>query len=112
MPWRWRALLWGLRRTQLRNNEIALIAAGTAVGVAIGFGVIVIQFLVQRLHELTFAVPHGRHLSEGAPEHDFLTAKLATARFYADNILAEADGLAAQVTRGGESLLALSAEQF
>ena len=42
----------------------------------------------------------------------FLKAKLATARFYADNILAEADGLATQITRGGESLLALPAELF
>ena len=58
------------------------------------------------------ALAARRHLSEGAPERDFLTAKLATARFYADNILAEADGLAAQVTRGGESLLAMTAEQF
>ena len=58
------------------------------------------------------ALAARRRLGEGAPERDFLTAKLATARFYADNILAEADGLAGQVTRGGESLLGLAPEQF
>ena len=58
------------------------------------------------------ALAARRRLGEGAPERDFLTAKLATARFYADNILAEADGLAGQVTSGGESLLGLAPEQF
>ena len=53
-----------------------------------------------------------RRLSERSGDEGFLKAKLATARFYADNILAEADGLAAQITRGGESLLALPAELF
>jgi hypothetical protein len=58
------------------------------------------------------ALAARRRLGEGAPARDFLAAKLATARFYADNILAEADGLAAQVTSGGESLLGLAPEQF
>jgi chloride channel protein, CIC family len=66
---RWRALLRGLRRKNLRNNEVALIVASAALGVVIGLGVIVIQDLVQRIHELGFAIPAGRHLSEGvAPD--------------------------------------------
>src|SRR6267154_662123 len=61
---RWRLLLRGLRRKNLRNNEVALIMASAALGLAIGLGVIVIQVLVQRIHELSFAIPPGTHLSE------------------------------------------------
>ena len=56
----------------------------------------------------------SRRLSE-APRsgtEGFLTAKLATARFYADNILAQAEGLAAQIIRGSPPVLALAAEDF
>jgi alkylation response protein AidB-like acyl-CoA dehydrogenase len=53
-----------------------------------------------------------RRQSQGEAESGFLAAKLATARFYADNILTQADGLAAQVTRGGASVLALPPELF
>jgi chloride channel protein, CIC family len=62
---RWRALLRGLRRRNLRNNEIALIVASGTLGVVVGLGVIIIQVLVQRIHEVSFAIPVGRHLSEG-----------------------------------------------
>jgi CIC family chloride channel protein len=61
---RWRLLLRGLRRKNLRNNEVALIMASAALGLAIGLGVIVIQVLVQRIHEVSFAIPPGTHLSE------------------------------------------------
>jgi hypothetical protein len=49
---------------------------------------------------------------EGMPGKGFLTAKLATARFYADNILVQAEGLAAQIMRGSPPALALAAEDF
>jgi chloride channel protein, CIC family len=62
---RWRLLLRGLRRQNLRNNEVALIIASAALGVAIGLGVILIQMLVQQIHEVSFAIPPGTHLSEG-----------------------------------------------
>jgi len=39
-------------------------------------------------------------------------AKLATARFYADNILVQSEGLAAQVLRGGPTVLGLPADLF
>jgi len=49
---------------------------------------------------------------EGVPGKAFLMAKLATARFYADNILVQAEGLAAQIMRGSPPALALAAEDF
>ncbi len=59
------------------------------------------------------ALAAQRRLSEGGNDQAaFLRAKLGTARFYADNVLAEADALAVQILRGGESLLAMPAEQF
>jgi hypothetical protein len=43
---------------------------------------------------------------------DFCTAKIATARFYAEHILPQASGLASAVTGGSASVLALSESQF
>ena len=43
----------------------------------------------------------------GAANGDFLRSKIATARFYADNLLPQSDGLARMVTGGGASTLAL-----
>ena len=79
-----------------------------------------------RRRAVSAAVRHGRrrlgHGHGGSRRHRrlaardgdpaFNEAKLVTARFYADNILAQAEGLAAQIMRGGESLLALPAELF
>ena len=50
----------------------------------------------------------------GAPEGDekFLTAKIQTARFYAEALLPQAASLAQIVTAAGESSLRLTAEQF
>ncbi|MCB0056530.1 MAG: acyl-CoA dehydrogenase C-terminal domain-containing protein, partial [Caldilineaceae bacterium] len=42
----------------------------------------------------------------------FHGAKLATARFYAEQIMPQADALLKIVRSGGSSILALSAEQF
>ena len=42
----------------------------------------------------------------------FYSAKLATARFYADHVLVAAQGLAAEVLNGGASVLALDESQF
>ena len=43
---------------------------------------------------------------------DFLRAKIATARFYADALLPQASALAHTIVHGGESALALAAEEF
>ncbi len=58
------------------------------------------------------ALVAARHLREGTGDARFLRAKLVTARFYADNLLPQAPALARSVVHGGESALALSAEQF
>jgi alkylation response protein AidB-like acyl-CoA dehydrogenase len=63
------------------------------------------------------ALAAARRLREGAMneatgDKTFLTAKLATARFYADNILVQAEGLTAQIMRGGLPVLGLAAELF
>jgi alkylation response protein AidB-like acyl-CoA dehydrogenase len=45
-------------------------------------------------------------LAKGEGDAGFLRSKVATARFYADHILAQAPGLAAAITRGADSVLA------
>ena len=42
----------------------------------------------------------------------FYAAKIATARFYADHLLAQAPGLRNTVMRGAAGVMALSEEQF
>ncbi|MCH6588178.1 MAG: acyl-CoA dehydrogenase C-terminal domain-containing protein, partial [Proteobacteria bacterium] len=58
--------------------------------------------------------PGGAAEDRGGETEDrpFLEAKVATARFYADNILPRATAEAAAVTRGAASTLALDAAQF
>jgi hypothetical protein len=51
-------------------------------------------------------------LAERASDSGFLAGKLITARFYAENILPMAAGLADVVSRGGASSLALAEDQF
>jgi alkylation response protein AidB-like acyl-CoA dehydrogenase len=46
-------------------------------------------------------------LAKGSMDSEFLRSKQATARFYADHILAQAPGLAAAVTKGAESVLSV-----
>ncbi|HXP73177.1 MAG TPA: chloride channel protein, partial [Stellaceae bacterium] len=53
----------------MRDNEVSLIAASALISVAIGLGVIVLQVLVQQLHEINFAIePHQRLSGSGAPD--------------------------------------------
>ena len=54
----------------------------------------------------------AKHLREGTGDARFLTAKIHTARFYADSMLPQAAGLARTVTEGSDAALALAAEQF
>jgi hypothetical protein len=53
-----------------------------------------------------------RGIEGGHADAQFLRAKLATARFYADHILSSASGMAVSVTRGAKGVLALSEEAF
>ena len=48
----------------------------------------------------------------GAETAPFYTAKLKTARFYADHVLVEVSGLAKQIVAGGASVLALDQADF
>src|ERR1700693_993558 len=59
----WHSLWERLARRSLRDNEISLIAASALISIAIGLGVIVLQVVVQRLHEINFAIPHSARLS-------------------------------------------------
>lgn len=54
----------------------------------------------------------ARHLAEGAGDERFMTAKIQTARFYADCLLPRATSLARTITEGSNSVLAVAAEQF
>ena len=51
-------------------------------------------------------------LADGAGDEAFYRAKLATARFYATQILPKADGYAAAVVAGADPVMALDIEQF
>jgi hypothetical protein len=53
-----------------------------------------------------------KQLASGSGEKKFLSAKIATARFYADHVLSQAPGLAATVTGGAAAVMALDEEQF
>jgi len=53
-----------------------------------------------------------QRLAGGEVDKSFYEAKIATARFYADQILVQASGLAATVTSGAAGVMSLDAEQF
>jgi len=54
----------------------------------------------------------AKRRAEGAGDPQFMQAKIATARFYAEALLPEVPALARAVTASGESTLALAVEQF
>ena len=58
------------------------------------------------------AVLADSKLVAGMGDADFYRAKIATARFYAEHILPQADGLASEVVNGASSVLALTEAQF
>ena len=58
------------------------------------------------------ALVAAKHLADGVGDARFLTAKIHTARFYAEALLPQAAGLAKAVTDSGEATVALAAEQF
>jgi chloride channel protein, CIC family len=62
---RWRALLRHLERRHLRNNEVALVVLGGLVGIAVGLGVAFVHQIMQWMHQVNFALPADRLLSEG-----------------------------------------------
>ena len=54
----------------------------------------------------------AKKLAEGSGDLQFLSAKIHTARFYAEALLPQAAALAKTVTESGEATIALTAEQF
>jgi 3-(methylthio)propanoyl-CoA dehydrogenase len=58
------------------------------------------------------ALAAQKRLSQKEGDAAFYQAKIATARFYADHILAQAPGLRNTVVRGAAGVMALSEEQF
>nr|WP_199067347.1 acyl-CoA dehydrogenase [Chromobacterium sp. ASV5] len=51
-------------------------------------------------------------LADGDLDADFLEAKIVTARFYGEHLLPQVSGLAAAITQGADSVLALPESQF
>jgi alkylation response protein AidB-like acyl-CoA dehydrogenase len=58
------------------------------------------------------ALVAAKHLGAGTRDARFLSAKIATALFYAESVLPRAAGLVRVVTESGEATLALAADQF
>jgi acyl-CoA dehydrogenase len=54
----------------------------------------------------------GKHLRDGTGAAPFMKTKIATARYYAGCLLPQAGGLARTIVAGGESALALAANEF
>ncbi|MEO8303920.1 MAG: acyl-CoA dehydrogenase [Betaproteobacteria bacterium] len=54
----------------------------------------------------------ARRIAEGSGDAPFLSAKIATARFYAEALLPQASSLASAVTESGDATMALPAEQL
>ncbi len=54
----------------------------------------------------------AHELASRSVEIDFMQAKIATARFYAEHILNKAPGLRDSIVEGGESVMALAPEAF
>ena len=58
------------------------------------------------------ALAAHRHLQAGAGDADFYSAKIGTARFFADHYLSQASGMQQAIVHGSAGVMALSEEQF
>ena len=58
------------------------------------------------------AIAARRRLENGGEDKAFLEAKVATARFYAEQVLPAAPALLGPVTRGADLLFAIDAESM
>jgi len=70
----WRAGF-GMAARVVRNNDVGLVALAAVLGAVIGIGVVVLETLVQLVHERAFAIAAGQRLSE-APMLDWWRALL------------------------------------
>ncbi|PJA57211.1 MAG: acyl-CoA dehydrogenase [Rhodocyclales bacterium CG_4_9_14_3_um_filter_68_10] len=88
------------------GRDVAAVAAG-AVPLLELFGIVCGGWQMARA-----ALAAAKRLEEGAPDADFYRAKIVTARFFAENVLVRAEGLARRVIHGGGTVMALAEEQF
>ena len=58
------------------------------------------------------ALVAAKHLADADGDADFMRAKIATAVYYAECLLPQADGLSRAITEGSDAALALTPEQF
>ena len=85
----------------------ARAAAGVSVPYLKSFGTVAGGWMMARA-----ALVAQEKLKQPDADRDFLQAKLATARFYAEHELPKAFPLAREVTRGADSVLALDPAKF
>ncbi|HYD30366.1 MAG TPA: acyl-CoA dehydrogenase [Azospirillaceae bacterium] len=90
---------------QVKADPVAA-AAGAASYLRL-FGTVAGGFLLARA-----AVAAQDALARGDGDPSFLEAKIVTARFYAEQVLPQAEGLAAVVVEGHRSVMALTDDQF
>ena len=88
------------------GRDIRLAAAGASPYLRL-FGTVAGGWLMGRA-----AVAAAGKLGQAEGDGAFLAAKIKTARFYADNILPQAQALATMVTEGGASALAIDEDQL
>jgi len=60
----WAAIAPAIER-ELRSNEIALLMVSALLGAVIGFSVVAVEWVVQLLHQVNFAIPSSQRLSIG-----------------------------------------------
>ncbi len=94
------------RLAELAGEDLNLAAAGATPYQALA-GTVIGGWLLAK-----GALAAQAQLDSGTGDARFLTAKIITARFYADNILPQAQAHAAAVTGGAASTLALAEDQF
>ncbi|MDJ0946603.1 MAG: acyl-CoA dehydrogenase [Kiloniellales bacterium] len=88
------------------GRDIRLAAAGASPYLRL-FGTVAGGWLMGRA-----AVAAAGKLGQANGDGAFLATKIKTARFYADNVLPQAQALAAMVTEGGASTLAVDEDQL
>ena len=83
------------------GSNPAAVAAGSVYVLKL-MGITVGGWMLARSAQIA-----SKMLADGEGDADFLRAKVLTARFFADHVMAQASSLAAAATRGSESVLAV-----
>ena len=83
------------------SSNPAAVAAGSVYVLKL-MGITLGGWMLARSAEIA-----SRQLGKGQGDADFLKSKILTARFFADHVMTQASSLAAAITRGSESVLAV-----